>query len=226
MRRLALAAALVSMLVKGAEGRTAQNAPWRCVSLGVPRRVLRLRGGATCDFDETPCIGQLQDFGALERFYSTGDANEVFRRKLTDLKGQYRAGYRPVKGDGNCFIRGYVFGLLEGLLAQPPAEASGFRGAHLPARIRYWSTWAGLACETVACHLPALLVRFSSSDAGILMAYYFTMIDGNQGLGYSSAAVEDFYNDILNQVTLIEQVNYFCSPVEITLARSGVHIAA
>lgn len=47
------------------------------------------------------------------------------------------------------------------------------------------------------------------------MAYYFTMIDGNQGLGYSSAAVEDFYNDIVNQVKLIEQVPQLCSHVDI-----------
>lgn len=37
------------------------------------------------------------------------------------------------------------------------------------------------------------------------MAYYFTIIDSKSGLGYSSAAVEDFYNDIVNQVQLIEQ---------------------
>ena len=37
------------------------------------------------------------------------------------------------------------------------------------------------------------------------MAYYFTIIDSQNGLGYSSAAVEDFYNDIVNQVQLIEQ---------------------
>lgn len=41
--------------------------------------------------------------------------------------------------------------------------------------------------------------------AGTLMAYYFTITDKNNGLGYSSAAVEDFYNDIVNQVQLIEQ---------------------
>ena len=41
--------------------------------------------------------------------------------------------------------------------------------------------------------------------AGVIMAYYFTIIDSQNGLGYSSAAVEDFYNDIVNQVQLIEQ---------------------
>jgi hypothetical protein len=94
---------------------------------------LRLRGGAewgqSCD-DPTPCVGELQDFGALEQFYSTGDSNQVFRRKLLDLKSQYQVGYRPVKGDGNCFIRGYVFGLLESLLSKPPNEAAGFRGVY------------------------------------------------------------------------------------------------
>jgi len=39
------------------------------------------------------------------------------------------------------------------------------------------------------------------------MAYYFTMIDGDSGLGYTAGAVEDFYNDILNQVMLIEHLN-------------------
>ena len=40
---------------------------------------------------------------------------------------------------------------------------------------------------------------------GVLMAYYFTIIDDKNGLAYSSSAVEDFYNDIVNQVQLIEQ---------------------
>lgn len=159
MARRGLVLALV--LVQGAQGRPGQHAPQRCALHGVSRRALRLRGGATCnDFDETPCIGQLQDFGALERFYSTGDANEVFRRKLTDLKGEYRAGYRPVKGDGNCFIRGYVFGLLEDLLSKPPEEASGFRGAHLPAWMHSWAPCPGPACRRAACHLLVPLVFF------------------------------------------------------------------
>ena len=71
---------------------------------------LRLRGGAewggqSCD-DATPCIGHLQDFQVLDQFYGSGESNEVFRRKLGDLKNRYRLGFRPVKGDGNCFIRG------------------------------------------------------------------------------------------------------------------------
>jgi hypothetical protein len=96
------------------------------------QRIGRLRGGAemsSSDYAMQPCIGALQDFAPLEEFYGTGDSNEVFRRKLRDLKGQYHVGYRPVKGDGNCFFRGYVFGLLEGLLSKPASEAAGFRGA-------------------------------------------------------------------------------------------------
>ncbi len=95
-------------------------------------RIDRLRGGAemsSSDYAMQPCIGALQDFAPLEEFYGTGDSNEVFRRKLRDLKGKYHVGYRPVKGDGNCFFRGYVFGLLEGLLSKPASEAAGFRGA-------------------------------------------------------------------------------------------------
>jgi len=114
----------------------------------------RLRGGAeagapSCD-DATPCIGALQDFAPLEEFYGTGDSNAVFRRKLQDLKGQYHLGYRPVKGDGNCFIRGYVFGLLEDLLSKPASEAAGFRGA--------WPAPAGRAAAAAA---PAAPVRAS-----------------------------------------------------------------
>lgn len=33
-----------------------------------------------------------------------------------------------VKGDGNCFLRGYVFGIFEGLLGKASTEASGFKG--------------------------------------------------------------------------------------------------
>jgi len=101
-------------------------------------RRLCLRGGADTFGehsipDNTPCIGELQNFRALEEFYSVGDSNEIFRQKLLDLKCRYQVGYRPVKGDGNCFIRGYVFGLLESLLSKPSSEASGFRGKrHAP----------------------------------------------------------------------------------------------
>ena len=142
-------------------------------------RVLRLRGGSATvesaqddcagasNWDAAPCIGALQDYGPLERFYESGESNAVFRRKLLDVKGQYPTGYRAVKGDGNCFIRGYVFGLLEDLLSKPAAEASGFRG--------------------------------------VLMAYFFSITDNTNGLGYSAAAVEDFYHDIMNQVGLIER---------------------
>ena len=142
-------------------------------------RVLHLRGGSATvesaqdncegasDWEAAPCIGALQDFGPLERFYESGESNAVFRRKLLDVKGQYPTGYRAVKGDGNCFIRGYVFGLLEDLLSKPAAEASGFRG--------------------------------------VLMAYFFSITDNTNGLGYSAAAVEDFYHDIMNQVGLIER---------------------
>jgi hypothetical protein len=173
---------------------------------------LHLRGGASavtadpCDFESTPCIGALQDFGALEQFYSSGDANEVFRRKLADLKGQYLVGYRPVKGDGNCFIRGYVFGLLEALIAKPPTEAAGFRGTYTAPQLLAFGSPVAAGNAWSAATPRLTLVPASVCRAGLLMAYYFTMIDGKSGLGYSSAAVEDFYNDIVNQVKLIEQV--------------------
>ena len=120
----------------GSAGYPPTAAPVRTSSLSVrllpALRIGRLRGGAemsSSDYAMQPCIGALQDFAPLEEFYGTGASNEVFRRKLRDLKGQYHVGYRPVKGDGNCFFRGYVFGLLEGLLSKPASEAAGFRGA-------------------------------------------------------------------------------------------------
>lgn len=139
MAEKVLGAILAAMLVTcggNSLGSVGLKSPSSCLPLHGP---LRLRGGSSaelaspCDFDSTPCIGAISDFSALERFYSSGDSNEVFRRKLIDLKAQYPVGYRPVKGDGNCFIRGYVFGLLEGLLDKPSTEAAGFRGTCCPA---------------------------------------------------------------------------------------------
>ena len=114
------------------------------------RKTLQLRGGAewggqSCD-DATPCIGTLQNFSALEDFYSTGESNAVFREKLSSLKLLYPVGYRPVKGDGNCFIRGYVFGLLESLLSKQATEASGFRGEYA-----HCNSHSRLRCCTRPC---------------------------------------------------------------------------
>ena len=126
----------------------------------------------------TPCIGNLQGFEVLEKFYSTGEGNEVnmpllsllashltlqvFRRKLSSLRSVYGKGFRAVKGDGNCFIRGYMFAVLQSLLSLPRQEASGFKG--------------------------------------ILTAYNIMMLDKQLGLGYSGLAVSDFYEDMLNEV--------------------------
>ncbi|EKX32976.1 hypothetical protein GUITHDRAFT_120854 [Guillardia theta CCMP2712] len=130
-----------------------------------------LRGGSVAGeenkLSHTPCIGNLQGFEVLEKFYSTGEGNEVFRRKLSSLRSVYGKGFRAVKGDGNCFIRGYMFAVLQSLLSLPRQEASGFKG--------------------------------------ILTAYNIMMLDKQLGLGYSGLAVSDFYEDMLNEVTLIEE---------------------
>jgi hypothetical protein len=123
------------------------------------RKPLQLRGGAewggqSCD-DATPCIGTLQNFSALEDFYAAGDSNAVFREKLSSLKLLYPVGYRPVKGDGNCFIRGYVFGLLESLLSKQATEASGFRGEYA-----HCNSHSRLRCCTRLC-VEYMLTRHS-----------------------------------------------------------------
>ena len=105
-------------------------------------------------------IGPISNFSKLERFYSSGKANEIFLSKIKELQSKY-CGFRSVLGDGNCFIRGYIFRVMESCITNR-TEASGFQG--------------------------------------LLTGYYFQITDQSKGLGYSPIAIEDFYQDVQNQV--------------------------
>ncbi len=107
-------------------------------------------------------VGPMSDFSKLEAAYKSGETNERFISKIAELKAIY-CGIRSVKGDGNCFIRGYVFGIMEACIANR-TEASGL--------------------------------------SGLLTGYYLCITDqSGRGLGYSACAIEDFYQDVQNQVT-------------------------
>ncbi len=57
-----------------------------------------------------------EDFKALEKEYNASDKEGAnFLKKLSVIKEKY-SGFRRVRGDGSCFYRAYVFGLLEQLL--------------------------------------------------------------------------------------------------------------
>ncbi|RLN14513.1 hypothetical protein BBJ28_00013496 [Nothophytophthora sp. Chile5] len=61
-----------------------------------------------------------------------GNANANFMHGIEALNGQYE-GMRRVRGDGNCFFRGFVFALCEQLL---PASPSGGEDASAARRLR------------------------------------------------------------------------------------------
>jgi hypothetical protein len=132
------------------------------------RTALVLRGGSADtelreDNPNNPdslIIGPFTNFTCLEDFYSTGPTNQIFLTKIAELKRIY-AGIRTVKGDGNCFIRGYIFQVMESCIANR-TEAGGLQG--------------------------------------LLTGYYFSITDQSRGLGYSPIAIDDFYQDVQNQV--------------------------
>jgi len=61
------------------------------------------------DAKSKPLIGAVESIGALEAEYAN---NPVFLRKVQAAKEE-GATLRRVRGDGNCFYRAYVFGILE-----------------------------------------------------------------------------------------------------------------
>jgi hypothetical protein len=126
---------------------------------------LYLRGGSADnqddpDLPDSLIIGPVTNFSWLENFYSTGPTNKIFLTKIEELKKKY-GGIRTVKGDGNCFIRGYIFQVMESCIANR-TEAGGLQG--------------------------------------LLTGYYFSITDQSTGLGYSPIAIDDFYQDVQNQV--------------------------
>ena len=171
-------------------------------SIDIRAPFLCLRGGSDCveirdalsiganqsdqDLHNNLIVGPVTDFSRLEGFYASGgDANDIFLTKIKDLRRQY-SGFRPIKGDGNCFIRGYIFGVMETCIANR-TEASGFQG--------------------------------------LLTGYYFQITDQAKGLGYSPVAIEDFYQDVQNQVsygeTALSQVLFPADFFRAALAHRG-----
>jgi ubiquitin thioesterase protein OTUB1 len=70
----------------------------------------------------------LSSFTALWRRNDFSYVLKVFRRKLAEIKEAYGR-YRRVKGDGNCFIRGYIFAAFEHLInAKNATETHGIAG--------------------------------------------------------------------------------------------------
>lgn len=59
-----------------------------------------------------PIISDFLQFEALEVEYAE---NRGFLLKIPYLTRKYR-GFRKVRGDGNCFYRGFLFSLLEQLI--------------------------------------------------------------------------------------------------------------
>jgi len=66
-------------------------------------------------------VGELSDFTTLQAFYAAGDDNDVVLGKIEQIKASHRA-MRPVKGDGNCFYRAYMFAIFESVLLHPSAQ--------------------------------------------------------------------------------------------------------
>jgi|EP00670_Eutreptiella_braarudii_P000960 ubiquitin thioesterase protein OTUB1 len=62
-----------------------------------------------------PLVGDMQGFDELEQEFQGGA--EVVLQKIQQLKAKY-TGLRRVRRDGNCFIRAFVFGLLETLIGK------------------------------------------------------------------------------------------------------------
>lgn len=62
-----------------------------------------------------------------------GNANELFMTGIESLHRRYDA-MRRVRGDGNCFFRGFIFALCEQLLS--PSTSNGASGAPAKLRIR------------------------------------------------------------------------------------------
>ncbi|XP_076463742.1 ubiquitin thioesterase OTUB1-like [Babylonia areolata] len=66
--------------------------------------------------DTQDLIGPCQTIDELVEEYAKED--QVYRQKLEDLKKRY-SHIRKVRGDGNCFFRGFGFAYLESLLNDP-----------------------------------------------------------------------------------------------------------
>mmetsp|Transcript_11099 Transcript_11099/g.27221 ORF Transcript_11099/g.27221 Transcript_11099/m.27221 type:complete len:327 (-) Transcript_11099:12-992(-) len=100
-----------------------------------PSGALRLRGGQSESIVQAlhqedaaggseaaqKLIGDLEPLSSLAELYSQQHSNAAFLRKATALQSRY-AGWRRVKGDGNCFIRGYIYAVLENLVRKGSAD--------------------------------------------------------------------------------------------------------
>lgn len=62
--------------------------------------------------DQAPFVDVRSDFSKLQAFYAAGDGNEVWLRKLEEIKAQF-AEMRCIRGDGNCFYRAMMFAIFE-----------------------------------------------------------------------------------------------------------------
>lgn len=95
-----------------------------------PEHLIEAQRAAIADaVNARPFVGHLAPMQALVDEYR--DASAVFQAKVAHLSTKYR-GVRYVRGDGNCFVRGAVFGLLRHLSTcadARPALLATLRGA-------------------------------------------------------------------------------------------------
>jgi len=155
---------------------------------------VRLRGGGEFPDQKEPLIGAVEGFESLDARYEEGEANEAFRRKIKEIKAKYQGGYRKVKGDGNCFIRGYLFGVFESLV-----RGKGMSGKQS-------------------------LTQGASHVDGRMFGYYMKMTkDTSQGgLGYSMGAVEDFYDQMSNMLGSIKDGTMTMDMLDTTMNEAQV----
>ena len=62
--------------------------------------------------ESQPLIGEFEpNFESLEKQYE--GASDGFRQGIQILKNRKYTGFRRIRGDGNCFFRGFMFRLIE-----------------------------------------------------------------------------------------------------------------